>query len=617
MSMKNKFVTAVTTAGLLAGILGSAFVPSVRAADTAEDATQTIDWSAENKAATGTTAAFYLTTAFPTFTVVIAPDDATFDDSTYGISVSGGTIRSCSLAMTTDADADSTISSILRTSTTCDSTIGFGDAVDRATWTVTLNKLAAGATATVTLSDDSGTEAAAGNLNKATGRATSAGADVVNAAKSLAAFGLDMNFDEATTVTDLADTVIGGKNYFLPSALPHYSGDVLNADGTTLTTSDTVVIAEVTGGHTIGCAIGAGTGVVADGGDALATVTVDTSVSSIYGCTVYNADDTVTSSYTLTVKTAAGVVVGSKTGAFLGEVKSLAVVAKTNRVATADTDIDDFLTISAKDAAGNAWAAADITSLTLTGAGVVGGEDAVLTVADGTDALAKGLFQLDNSAMCPADAEDTVAKLTVKTVNTSEETISSNQISITCGADEASTLTISKIEIMDASPAPGAEIKARFYMEDEDGVAAGLGATEASVDVTLAGATNTDIDADDDIDTCTIVVDYCEVTLKASTTVGTAIVLTDPNGSATAKVFVTTDSYDNTIVASGRKVTVDFGPSARFKKVTFVVEFASGTVRSYTRKADSLGKAVFSSPFGKVYITATFGDEISDTKYVK
>ena len=105
--------------------------------------------------------------------------------------------------------------------------------------------------------------------------------------------------------------------------------------------------------------------------------------------------------------------------------------------------------------------------------------------------------------------------------------------------------------------------------------------------------------------------------MKASTTVGTAIVLTDPNGSATAKVFVTTDSYDNTIVASGRKVTVDFGPSARFKKVTFVVEFASGTVRSYTRKANSLGKAVFSSPFGKVYITATFGDEISDTVYVK
>jgi len=32
VSMKNKFVTAVTTAGLLAGILGSAFVPSVKAA---------------------------------------------------------------------------------------------------------------------------------------------------------------------------------------------------------------------------------------------------------------------------------------------------------------------------------------------------------------------------------------------------------------------------------------------------------------------------------------------------------------------------------------------------------------------------------------------------------
>jgi hypothetical protein len=41
VSMKNKFVTAVTTAGLLAGILGSAFVPSVKAAAGVLDATET------------------------------------------------------------------------------------------------------------------------------------------------------------------------------------------------------------------------------------------------------------------------------------------------------------------------------------------------------------------------------------------------------------------------------------------------------------------------------------------------------------------------------------------------------------------------------------------------
>jgi hypothetical protein len=39
--MKNKFVTAVTTAGLLAGILGSAFVPSAKAAAGVLDATKT------------------------------------------------------------------------------------------------------------------------------------------------------------------------------------------------------------------------------------------------------------------------------------------------------------------------------------------------------------------------------------------------------------------------------------------------------------------------------------------------------------------------------------------------------------------------------------------------
>jgi hypothetical protein len=32
MSIKNKFVTAITTAGLLAGLFGSAFVPTASAA---------------------------------------------------------------------------------------------------------------------------------------------------------------------------------------------------------------------------------------------------------------------------------------------------------------------------------------------------------------------------------------------------------------------------------------------------------------------------------------------------------------------------------------------------------------------------------------------------------
>ncbi len=59
MSMKNKFVTAVTTAGLLAGILGSAFVPSVRAAAGVLDATETT-FSETELEGSGTSAAPYL-----------------------------------------------------------------------------------------------------------------------------------------------------------------------------------------------------------------------------------------------------------------------------------------------------------------------------------------------------------------------------------------------------------------------------------------------------------------------------------------------------------------------------------------------------------------------------
>ena len=95
MSMKNKFVTAVTTAGLLAGILGSAFVPSVKAA------AGVIDWSvtggltvtnAGTAAAwtgSGTSAAPYLVTgdnAVDIFTVTL--DTSDFVDE-FGVQVTG------------------------------------------------------------------------------------------------------------------------------------------------------------------------------------------------------------------------------------------------------------------------------------------------------------------------------------------------------------------------------------------------------------------------------------------------------------------------------------------------------------------------------------------------
>ena len=65
MSMKNKFVTAVTTAGLLAGILGSAFVPSVKAGAGTLDATETTfsEALAGITAGAGTEASPYLITS--------------------------------------------------------------------------------------------------------------------------------------------------------------------------------------------------------------------------------------------------------------------------------------------------------------------------------------------------------------------------------------------------------------------------------------------------------------------------------------------------------------------------------------------------------------------------
>jgi hypothetical protein len=85
--MKNKFVTAVTTAGLLAGILGSAFVPTARAAAGVLDATETT--FAETNDLTGD--GLLSTTPIQLVSATMAAVDETDATITFDIEDSGGT----------------------------------------------------------------------------------------------------------------------------------------------------------------------------------------------------------------------------------------------------------------------------------------------------------------------------------------------------------------------------------------------------------------------------------------------------------------------------------------------------------------------------------------------
>jgi hypothetical protein len=90
----------------------------------------------------------------------------------------------------------------------------------------------------------------------------------------------------------------------------------------------------------------------------------------------------------------------------------------------------------------------------------------------------------------------------------------------------------------------------------------------------------------------------------------------DPATSAIAKVFTTNDAYEGVLSVGPKKLkaTADFGPAAAKKKVAFVLESASGTTKTYYRRADAAGVASFTLVLrGTWTVYATFGDEISDT----
>jgi hypothetical protein len=624
--MKNKFVTAVTTAGLLAGILGSAFVPSVKAAD--DDAVLTMAYAAAD--ASDTTYAYFSTAAYPVFTVSINPGDATDDNGVYGVNVSGGTIRSC----TATADGTSTVTGIVITSAACTGTVTFDDAADGAVFTVTLNKLAAGAIATVTADDDDTTGITMTGARKLKGQASTALAAKLNVAKTVATIKWDADSGNAADTTDLSDVSISGVPYFATSgafgSVAEFRGELRNGYNTAMAT-DTVVIAEVTGSNYINCDE-AVAGSITAGTVALATFTI--ADGSDYECSVTAADgaEGTGGAWTATLKTAAGEVIGTVKGGFLGAIASATVTAAASRVASdLGADGDDFFTVSLKDAAGRAYGAADVQD-TSSGIDLLAWDaaDAVetdITDTDDTAGTTNGKFKLDkeicdNGAAPDADGVENSRKVQFSFLDGAGDDVLSNTLTLVCGVDVDSDLEVRSIAMASASVVPGGTVDAWIYLQDADGNLAGYGdKLGADLELALSGGTNADLDAADsaleNADYTTKVGGYIVVTLKAPATAGSVVTLSDPASAAIAKSIVQSDSFDNTIAASGRKVTANFGPAAAKKKVTFVVEFASGTVRSYVRKANASGVAVFSSPFGKVYITASFGDEISDTVYIK
>jgi hypothetical protein len=427
---------------------------------------------------------------------------------------------------------------------------------------------------------------------------------------------------------DVADEVIAGVDYFLPTAALNeavYAGLVSNAYGTT--TGDISVIAEVSNDDfTVGCDATVSGGATSSG----AAIQIITATAGVFECEVHSdGADSAGGAWTLTVRTTlTGTVVGTASGAFYGEVSSItaSLVAGDRVPETPAAEVDDFIKLVVKDAAGKAYGLAETNALTITGYGTVAGGTTAgaQDMTDGTSAATKNHFKVDVD-FCPASSTGKTASVQAANVNATGTSIKSNALTITCAADKDDAITIQKIEFEKNNPLPGETFDVHVYMEDADGVLAGAGDVAAADFVlNLTGATETGATWDGTTVTAnTSVVNsygYIVFELKAPSTIGTVITVNDPTSSVIAKVFTTNDAYEGVLSVGPKKLkaTADFGPAAAKKKVAFVLESAAGVTKTYYRRANASGVASFTLVVrGTWTVYATFGDEISDTGTMK
>jgi hypothetical protein len=334
---------------------------------------------------------------------------------------------------------------------------------------------------------------------------------------------------------------------------------------------------------------------------------------------------------TVTVKyTATGKLIHTFKVGFLGETASVAITGPSALAAALanDDDLADQIGVVAKDARGIAIPAL-LNVVTFTAAGVDGFGNAtapVTTTMIDTDANGgtanDGNYNL-TELLCPADSEGTKVTLYAEGEEKFDETNArSNTITITC---TGSTAYISKVAFDKGRGLASEVLDVVFTLVDEDGRAMGVGGEMANDNYTII---NTCSATGEPASLLALEVGVAEYEWTASNTAEgtcgfTFNVLDNDDGVVAApaiftpSIFIGPASYENSISKVARKVTVDFGAGAASRKVTFTVEFLSGRIRNYVRKANAAGIANFRSPFGRVYVTASFGDEVSDTVYLK
>jgi hypothetical protein len=637
--IKNKLVTAVTTAGLLAGLFGSAFVPAARAA--ADDATQTLATAAAS--ASDATYAYYKTSVYPVFTVAIDPDAGDDDTGTYEVSVAGATIRSCTIAA-----GGATVGSVVATSTKCSVSITVMVNANTPIWTVTLNKLTAGQIVTIAVADD-GAATLTGIASGAKKLRGIAAADLSTLSATETVLTADTTGTSLVTTVaalwtmdwDAAETAVGA------TTLPSIAIDPKNKFG-----DDPALYGLATATATGPLAVALTQDSNCENVDsaefgATSTVLADTAFAVCF--MGKNGDTTDAGVGTITVSSGGVTIVNQKINV-LGDATSIVLTQNMKHFAvgaeldgTADLNVAK---IAYKDAAGNTLTAASYdASVEFSIGGVVTALVDAGTDANFEDTHGSVAGYISLSTICTGKVSGDTVKIDLEYENYDEDVVTGS-FTMTCTDADGK---ITNIKMAASAANPGSDVKVNMTVVDSKGRLCGYGCTIPSA--TLVTRTPAGTAVDESTDTLTenlgedeldethltgalfganLVDGTAWVKIQTPSTKGTYAAIIDYADIETGGAVALPGSWTIRLVSSdvaaapsstgltrsAKKLvaTADFGATAGGAKIAFTLERSNGTVKTYYRKANADGVATFRLRFsGKYEVTASFGDYITDT----
>jgi len=602
-------VTAVTTAGLLAGLFGSAFVPAARAAANVLDAGD-YDFKAATFVAgesegvcainNSTNSAIVLKNGI--FTLITTESDLTDNDAVFSLTYSGvaGSIVKFTEGEEPGAAAGANIAytGLFNVNATA-AKYTLGGAADKddipvlvsfkpsATGTLTVKlRYTAGSTTPLTVVETW----TATVVDSCTGQsgaytASNSGSKLDTAINVLAAV--------PTSDTSGAATKTLGAIAYLAVYLRDAIGNAVDNDVLTIT---------ATGGATVSWT-------------AADTSSIKTSDSVATGVTnevaaIFGPDDASPLTTTVTV-TLDGVVVATRTITFQGDIASITLTQE--KIAEVGGTIADVIGYVAKDSAGNQLA----------------GYNPILD-SDSVDYVTALANVAATSATASAEADVTCGatagqdQLKVYQLNSDGDEITSNAVTITCAEDAIDTYTLSWDKTSYVA-GETATLTVKGYDDNgfpmSDTSTFDPGGTAGDVTWTASGLTlaageaapsGSKIFADGEF----------KVVFTVSTTIGTytsTMYVKDAKTDNTVEstsVRVGTPSLDGTMSVGSKKLvaTADFGAAAAGKKIAFILENAKGVTKTYYRKANASGVARYTLALrGKWTVYASYGDDITDT----